>query len=127
MDNPEKKNGNLGYTRRNIKQSKNIAQYVLDTTIRKQTQITQIRQLELNTNRTWFLCGSRNRHHNTELWTSRHIIGQHKKLILNLISTFLSGKHWGNSMTIFYLPKHTYRNHHNERIWYDKHTEYLLP
>jgi hypothetical protein len=43
---------------------KNIAQYVLDTTIRKQTQI---RQLELNTNRTSFLCGNRNRPHNTEL------------------------------------------------------------
>ena len=49
------------------KQSKNIAQYVLDTTIRKQTQKTQIGQLELNTNRTSFLCGNRNRHHNTEL------------------------------------------------------------
>ena len=35
MGNPEKKPGNLGYTRRNIKQSKNIAQYVLDTTMRK--------------------------------------------------------------------------------------------
>jgi hypothetical protein len=35
MDNPEKKTGNLGYTRRNIKQSKNIAHYVLDTTMRK--------------------------------------------------------------------------------------------
>ena len=127
MDNPEKKTGNLGYTRRNIKQRKNITQYVLDTTIRKQTQITQIIQLELNTNRTSFLCGYRNRHHITELWTSRHIIGQHKKLILNMISTFLSRKHWRNSMTIFYLPMHTYRNHHNERIWYDKHTEYLLP
>jgi hypothetical protein len=49
---PRKQTGYLGYTRRNIKQSKNITQYVLDTTIRKQTQITQIRQLELNTNRT---------------------------------------------------------------------------
>jgi hypothetical protein len=127
MDNPGKQTGNLGYTRRNIKQSKNIAQYVLDTTIRKQTQITQIRQLELNANRTSFFCGYRNRHHNTELWASRHNIGQHKKLILNLISTFLSRKHWGNGMTIFYLPKHNYRNHQNERIWYEKHTEYLLP
>ena len=60
MDNPGKQTGNLGYTRRNIKQSKNIAQYVLDTTIRKQTQITKIRQ-------TSFLCGNRNRHHNAEL------------------------------------------------------------
>ena len=34
---PRKKNDNLGYRRRNIKQSKNIAQYVLDTTIHKQT------------------------------------------------------------------------------------------
>jgi hypothetical protein len=42
------------------KQNKNIAQYVLDTTIHKQTQITQIRhgpsykQLEVKTNRTPF-------------------------------------------------------------------------
>ena len=42
------------------KQNKNITQYVLDTTINKQTQITQIRhgpsykQLEVNTNRTPF-------------------------------------------------------------------------
>ena len=27
MDNPRNKTGNLGYTRRNIKQSKNIAHY----------------------------------------------------------------------------------------------------
>ena len=39
------------------KQNKNIAQYVLDTTMHKQTQITQIRhessykQLEVKTNR----------------------------------------------------------------------------
>jgi hypothetical protein len=42
------------------KQNKNITQYVLDTTIQKQTQITQIRhatsykKLEVKTNRTSF-------------------------------------------------------------------------
>ena len=48
-------------------QSKNKTQYVLDTTIRKETQITNIRhdrlykQLEVKTNQTSFLCGNRNR------------------------------------------------------------------
>ena len=32
------------------------------------------------TNRASFLCGNRDGHHNTELETQRHIIGQHKKL-----------------------------------------------
>jgi hypothetical protein len=36
------------------------------------------KKLEVNTNRTSFLCGNRNGHHNTELITRRHIIGQHK-------------------------------------------------
>ena len=49
------------------KQNKNTTQYVLDTTIRKQTQITYARhepsykQLEVKTNRTLFLCGNRNK------------------------------------------------------------------
>ena len=57
------------------KQNKNIKQYVLDTTIHKQTQITQIRydpsqkQPKVKTNRTLFLCGNRNGHHTTELRT----------------------------------------------------------
>ena len=36
-----------------------------------------LQQLDVKMNRTLFLCGNRNGHHNTEL---RHIIGQHKKL-----------------------------------------------
>jgi hypothetical protein len=54
------------------KQSENTTQYALDTTMCKQTQITQIRhepsykQLEVKTNWTSFLCGNRNGHHNTE-------------------------------------------------------------
>jgi hypothetical protein len=32
------------------------------------------------TNRTWFLCGKRGRHHNIGLRTQRHMIGQHKRL-----------------------------------------------
>jgi hypothetical protein len=58
MDNPVKLSA-LG-TQDENKQNKNIAQYVLDTTINKQTQITQIRhapsykQLEVKTNRTPF-------------------------------------------------------------------------
>jgi len=54
---------------------KYTTQYVSDTTIRKQTQITQIRlepsykQLEVKTNRTSFSYGNRNGHHNTELRT----------------------------------------------------------
>jgi hypothetical protein len=32
--------GNIGYTRRKKKQNKNTTQYVLDTTMRKQTQTT---------------------------------------------------------------------------------------
>jgi hypothetical protein len=55
------------------KQNKDIIQYMLDIIIRKQTQITLIRhepsykQLEVKTNRTSFLCGNRNGHHNREL------------------------------------------------------------
>jgi hypothetical protein len=54
----------IGDTRRR-KTNKNTTQYVLNTTIRKQTQIMLIRyelsykQLEVNTNRTSSLCGNR--------------------------------------------------------------------
>jgi len=54
MDNPVKLSA-LG-TQDENKQNKNITQYVLDTTIHKQTQITQIRhgpsykQLQVKTN-----------------------------------------------------------------------------
>jgi hypothetical protein len=47
------------------KQNKNTTQYVMDTTIRKHTQITHIRheasyqQLEVKMNRTSVLCGNR--------------------------------------------------------------------
>ena len=56
------------------KQTKNITQYVLDSTMRKQTQITSIRRepsykLEVKTNRSSFLCGNHNGHHTTELRT----------------------------------------------------------
>jgi hypothetical protein len=44
-----------------------------------------LQQLEAKTNRTLFLCGNRNGHHNTEPRTKRPILGQHKKL--KLLST----------------------------------------
>jgi hypothetical protein len=53
------------------KQNKNTTQYVLDTTICKQTQATQRRhepsykQLEVKTNRTSLVCGNHNGIHNT--------------------------------------------------------------
>jgi hypothetical protein len=43
---------NIGYTRRRQTKHKNTTQYVLDTTIRKRTQITQIRQNVRTHNRT---------------------------------------------------------------------------
>ena len=58
MDNPEKM---VTYgTQNDEKQTENTTQYVLDTTIRKQTQITLIRhepsykQLQVMTNRTFY-------------------------------------------------------------------------
>ena len=66
------------------KHNKSTTQYVLDTTIRKQAQITQTKhesshkQLEAKTNRTLFLCGKCNGHHITELKMQRHMIGQDK-------------------------------------------------
>ena len=77
--------GNAGHTRQRIKTNKNTknpTQCALDTTIRKQTQITLIRhepsykQLEVKTNQPSFVCGN----HNTEPKMSRHIIGEHKAL-----------------------------------------------
>ena len=72
MDNPEKL-ATYG-TQDEDKQNKNTTQYVLDTNIRKQTQITLIKhepappplqttgdKVESNI----VLCGNRNRHHNT--------------------------------------------------------------
>ena len=64
MDNPEK-HATQG-SQDEDKQSKNTTQYLLDNTIRKQTQTTQARhepsfkQLEVRTNRTSPLCGHRN-------------------------------------------------------------------
>jgi hypothetical protein len=67
----------LGYPQiAKTSKAKNTTQYVLNTTMHKQTQITWIRhepfyhQLGVKrTNRTSFLCGNRNGHHNTELKT----------------------------------------------------------
>ena len=69
MDNPEKiaKLDKQDTRQRQINKKHN--------TIRKQTQIMEIRhepsnkQLEVKTNRTSFLCGNRKGHHNTELRT----------------------------------------------------------
>ena len=83
MDNPEKL-ATWGIQDEE-KQSKNTTQYVLDTTIHKQTQITytsnepSYKQLKVKTTRTSFPRGNRNGHHNTGPRTQRHIIGQHKK------------------------------------------------
>jgi hypothetical protein len=72
MDNPETQ-ATLG-THDQDKQNKNTTQFLLDTTIRNQTDITYIRRafrkkLEVKTNRTLFLCVDRNGHQNTELKT----------------------------------------------------------
>ena len=69
MDNPEKLET---YGTQDEEKQNNTTQYVLDTTLRKHTQITYTRHnppykhLEVKTNRTLFLCGDRNGHHNTE-------------------------------------------------------------
>jgi hypothetical protein len=65
MENPEKLAA-LGTKnkRRRKNKAKNTTHYVLDTIMRKQTGITQIRlepfykQLEVKTNRSSFLCGN---------------------------------------------------------------------
>jgi hypothetical protein len=65
-----------------VYETKNTTQCALDTTIRKQPQITLIRhersykQPEVKTNQPSFVCGN----HHTEPKTSRHIIGEHKAL-----------------------------------------------
>ena len=70
---------------RKTKKNKTKAQYVLDPTTRKQTQITKMRHdpsyktLEVKTSQTSLLCGNRNGHSNTVLGTVKHIIGQRKK------------------------------------------------
>ena len=80
-----KENGYEDHTRQrknSKRKQKDPTQCVLDTTIRKQTQITLIRhdpsyrQLEVKTNRTSCVCGN----NNTEPKAQRHIIGEHKKL-----------------------------------------------
>ena len=64
MDNP--KEMETWGTQGEEKQNKNTTQYVMDTTIRKHTQITHIRheasyqQLEVQMNRTSVVCGNRN-------------------------------------------------------------------
>jgi hypothetical protein len=89
--------GNAGHTRQRIKTKqihKKPTQCALDTTIRKQTQITLIRhepsykQLEVKTNQPSFVCGI----HNTEPKTSRHIIGEHKALQRCATPILMTGK-----------------------------------
>ena len=79
MDNPE------NWQQDEEKQKK----IVLDTTRHKQTKIcaehhyalaNTTKQLEVKTNRTSCLCGNRKGHHNTEVRTFRHIIGQHTEI-----------------------------------------------
>jgi len=71
MENPEKM-ATYGTEDEKTK-NRNTTQHMLDTTMRKQTQITSIRyepsykQLEVKTNRTMFVCGNRNRQDNTKL------------------------------------------------------------
>jgi hypothetical protein len=77
-----------------LKTSKKRTQCALDTTIRKQTQITLIRhessykQLEVKTNQPSFVCWN----HNTESKTQRHIIGENKTLhVLLTLFVFACG------------------------------------
>jgi hypothetical protein len=92
-----------------LKTSKKRTQCALDTTIRKQTQITLIRhessykQLEVKTNQPSFVCWN----HNTESKTQRHIIGEHKTLkrwetrILMTSKSFVKALHlWIQSVFI---------------------------
>jgi len=63
MNNPEKRTCNIGYTRRRkTKTQHNMT--VLDTTMRKQTQIRHepFYKQKVKTNRTSFLCENRNGH-----------------------------------------------------------------
>ena len=99
------------HKKKNEKQTKpkNPTQCALDTTIRKQTQITLIRhepsykQLEVKTNQPSFVWGN----HNTEPKTSRHLIGEHKALqrwatrILMTCKSFVKALHlWVQSVFI---------------------------
>jgi hypothetical protein len=92
-----------------LKTSKKRTQCALDTTIRKQTQITLIRhessykQLEVKTNQPSFVCWN----HNTESKTQRHIQGEHKTLkrwetrILMTSKSFVKALHlWIQSVFI---------------------------
>jgi len=87
MDNPER----LATYGRQSEENKITTQYVLDTTIHKQTQIMSTRdepsykQPVVKTNLTSFLCENRNGHHITKLRTQRHIIKQHTRLKQNTI------------------------------------------
>jgi len=73
MDNPEK--AATKGTQDDDKQNKSTAQYMLDTTIHKQTQVTYIRhessykQLVVKTNRTSFLCGNSKETTQTNMWS----------------------------------------------------------
>ena len=90
--------GNACHTRQRIKtkqkQTKKRTQCALHTTIRKQTQITLIRQapsykqLEVKTNQPSFVFGN----HNTEPKTSRHIIGEDKTLKRRATRILMTGK-----------------------------------
>ena len=85
MDNPEK----LTTQTKKSKAKTNTTQYVLNTTVWKQTQIMKIKyeisykQLDAKTNRTSFLMRNRSGQHNTALTTQRRIIGPHKKNRVN--------------------------------------------
>jgi tRNA pseudouridine-54 N-methylase len=76
------------------KTSKTRTQCALDSTIRKQTQITLIRhgpsykQLDVKTNQPSFVCGN----HNTEPKAKRHIIGEHKTLKRWATRILMTGK-----------------------------------
>ena len=74
MDNPEKLT--TQGTQDEEEQNKNTTQYVLDTTMHKQTNKNTVsktrashKQPGAKTNRISCLCGNRNGHHNTELGT----------------------------------------------------------
>jgi hypothetical protein len=72
MDSPEKLDTKLKDTQDEEIQNTIRTQYVLDTTIRKQTQIRHepsYKQMEIKTNRTSFICGNRKGHHDTKVRT----------------------------------------------------------
>ena len=72
MDSPEKQETKLKDTQDEEIQNTIRTQYVLDTTIRKQTQIRHepsYKQMEIKTNRTSFICGNGKGHHDTKVRT----------------------------------------------------------